>query len=101
MLQWFLNPFCSKNQDNMREIIASADCGPSLFTLGMMLSGDISFTNSLSSAKLQCSLYGTSYLTNKENFVKLCSFKEREQTVLPTANLHLLTSSVETYINAP
>lgn len=62
-----LIPFGQQDQDNKREIIALADSGPSLFTLGMMLSGDISSTNSLSSVKLQCSLYGTSYLMNKKN----------------------------------
>lgn len=85
-----LTPFRSTNQDNMREIIASADSGPSLFTLGIMLSGDVSFTNSLSSVKLQCSLYGTSYLINKENFDLLIAvkFKESHQTVLPTTIVH-------------
>lgn len=45
--------------------MAFAESGPSLLTLGIMFSGDRSFTNSLSSVKLQCSLYGTSYLDNR------------------------------------
>lgn len=42
--------------------MALADSGPSLFTLGIMFAGDMNLTNSLSSVKLECSLYGTSYL---------------------------------------
>jgi len=67
-LQQQTKPFWLTYQDNNREIIASEDSGPSLLTLGIMLLGDTSFTNSLSSVKLLCSLYGTSYLMNKESF---------------------------------
>lgn len=42
-----------------------ADSSPSLLTLGIILSGDMNFTNSFSSEKLLCSLYGTSYLKEK------------------------------------
>ena len=47
--------------------IASALSGPSLFTLGIMCSGDMNLTNSCSSVKLLCSLYGTSYLWRQRN----------------------------------
>lgn len=44
--------------------MALLEASLSLLTLGIILVGDISFTNSLNSSKLQCSLYGTSYLHN-------------------------------------
>lgn len=59
---------CSNHREDLYESdvrranIASALSGPSLFTLGIMWSGDTNRTNSRSSVKLQCSLYGTSYL---------------------------------------
>lgn len=53
------------HQDDRREIIALAESGPSLPTLGITFVGDTSLTNSASSVKLQCSLYGTSYLESK------------------------------------
>lgn len=46
--------------------MALAESGPSLLTLGIIFTGDMNFTNSLSSEKLQCSLYGTSYLRMRE-----------------------------------
>lgn len=46
-----------------------AESGPLLLTLGIMLTGETSFTNSLSSVKLLCSLYGTSYLEYKWNMI--------------------------------
>lgn len=55
----------SRSHDVSREIIELADSGPSLLTLGIILSGDVNFTKSFSSEKLQCSLYGTSYLKQK------------------------------------
>lgn len=53
------------NQDNRRRIIVSTESGPRLFTLGIMFAGDTNLTHSLSSVKLLCSLYGTSYLDGK------------------------------------
>lgn len=42
--------------------MVSEDSGLLLLTLGMIFSGERNCTNSLSSVKLLCSLYGTSYL---------------------------------------
>lgn len=58
----------SANQDDNSEVMARAESGPWLFTLGIMFTGDTSFTKSLSSEKLLCSLYGTSYLYINEIF---------------------------------
>jgi len=93
--------FCGS--DIRRAIMASADSGPSLFTLGIMFSGEINCTNSLNSVKLQCSLYGTSYLDRqgriknkntlqniqryKETYSVLCSqFSYERYTTYYTAN---------------
>ncbi|KAF7817337.1 ethylene-responsive transcription factor ERF017-like [Senna tora] len=76
------------NQDNKREIIALADSGPSLFTLGTMFSADMSFTNSLSSVKLQCSLYGTSYLAGPELSIKHSSYWTRPEKKLRIKKSH-------------
>lgn len=84
------------HQDNSKETIALADSGPSLFTLGTMFPGDINLTNSLSSVKLQCSLYGTSYLENRETTYRLVTitFAKYLQNYM-NLNLHAHNSSCQ------
>lgn len=76
--------------------MASADCGPSLFTLGIICCGEMNRTNSFSSVKLLCSLYGTSYLErgNNTTFMKNTFFlKNLKLNVTKRNNIHAKRSS--------